>query len=247
MSANGKQTYNFFSQNTQGHRGDVHTSVISQMNAGKTQIAVLQESGTPNVSLTKVPGQKNLSTGTIESDSKRKTRSSGKKVHALHYEFKGSKDGNARTSMTMLSAEQPKKSGIIKSRQKGIRPMMYMQFDNFTVTNVHLPSGKPAFAAKVMHGFLEDLDDELGGSPKKKMKTQNAPPPVLILGDLNMDNRRAKNTATQHSFNTSSPSMATHQSGSTLDHVLSRGGTVSNVNTQFTSSDHGNVKGVFEV
>lgn len=239
-SGNGKRSFTFFSQNTQGHRGDVHTSVISKINSGKMDVALLQESGTPNIDFKPVGKEKGLFSGTIESQSNRRTRNSGKKVHALHFDFKGSKGGNSRTSMTMLSKFKPNKMGLVRTRHKNLRPMMYMQFDDYVVANLHLPSGKARFAGKVLHELLEDLDGEF---KRKKIKTDK----VLVLGDLNMDGTRAKNTAGTHNFTAFSPSGPTHQGGNTLDHVLTRGGTVSKVRTGFTSSDHSGLTGEFKL
>lgn len=232
--------FNFTSHNTQGYRPELQTKALSQLHSGQTDLVAFQESGQLPFDFKSVRGTPNLYSGEISGSNKSHgTRlSTQKPAHGLFYEFKGKKGKNARTSMAMFSREKPISSGVIKSREKGVRPMMFMQFKNLTVTNLHLPSGKSKFAAKVLHGFLEDLDAQIGQQKRKKNG-------LLMLGDLNMDADRAAKTANAHQFSVFSPPTATHQGGNTLDHVLTRLGKVEKMNIEFSSSDHSSVSGTY--
>lgn len=83
-------------------------------------------------------------------------------------------------------------------------------------------------ASQVPHGFPEDLSQ----IPRLNKRSKKA---TLILGDLNMDRKRARKTVSAHGFNVSSPSAPTHQGGKVMD-----------IETRFTSSDHGTAQGAFK-
>jgi hypothetical protein len=186
----------------------------------------IQESGAaPWKNLKPVKDNPRLKTGQISGPSGkgagRSSRSAPVYVAVQTPEPKPGKNAPMRNSQILMSNEPFLSVGEVPGGKTGpgLRQPLAVMTKSATVATAHEASGVPAFAAKQSAAHVKGLQDWM--KKRAKSKRQSSAQRWAFVADNNTSRKRLLNATAGMGVHITSPSRASHQSGSTLDHMVS--------------------------
>ena len=119
----------------------------------------------------------------------------------------------------LYAAEQTENGN---AENEGLRGAICVPVDNFLLLNVHLPSGRPAFARKIFYEILNNI----GGFPN-----------MIFVGDFNTTPSSWTSLQSKH-LNVVNSNRGTHLGGHELDYAITNITGLNVINERNGFSDH---------